>query len=368
MKKVGILSMQRIFNYGSFLQAYGLKSIIEEFNCKVEFVDYHVGECLIPSDDGTGFKRKVSKVLEVFKYNAPLKEKIRFIKYKKEYAKKNFPYLGITEEMNYNPLVDLLVIGSDEVFNCVQNNTNVGFSPELFGANNNAKKVISYAACFGNTTIEKLTKYNVEKQVSELLCQMDAISVRDNNSGNLVKILTGNTPEYNLDPVLAYDFVGKCKDIPNKISESNYMILYGYSGRFTKSECDLIKRYARKKGLKVFCIGGVQDCCDKFIDCNPFEVIAYFQHADCVVTDTFHGTILSVITHRNFATVIRKQGYGNLEKLSDLLNRLKLSNRAIQNMGLLEDLMNNPVDYNETDEIISKERKHTYEYLEGQLK
>ena len=51
-----------------------------------------------------------------------------------------------------------------------------------------------------------------------------------------------------------------------------------------------------------------------------------------------------------------------------MLNRLKLSNRAIQNMDLLEDLMNNPVDYNETDEIISKERKHTYEYLEGQLK
>ena len=35
--------------------------------------------------------------------------------------------------MNYNPTVDCLVIGSDEVFNCIQKNSNVGYSLELFG-------------------------------------------------------------------------------------------------------------------------------------------------------------------------------------------------------------------------------------------
>lgn len=46
-KKVGIMSMQRIINYGSFLQAYGLKSILEELGADVEFIDYHPGECLL---------------------------------------------------------------------------------------------------------------------------------------------------------------------------------------------------------------------------------------------------------------------------------------------------------------------------------
>lgn len=41
MKKVGIMSMQRIANYGSFLQAYALKQLIEELGCKVEFVDWY---------------------------------------------------------------------------------------------------------------------------------------------------------------------------------------------------------------------------------------------------------------------------------------------------------------------------------------
>jgi hypothetical protein len=368
MPKVGIMSMQRIANYGSFLQAYGLKHMLEEIGCEVQFVDYHPGETLIPADGGTGIKRKISKVLETFKYNAPLKEKIRFVKYKKNYATNYYPYLGINSQMNYGPKLDLLVIGSDEVFNCVQNNTNVGFSPELFGEGNNAKKLITYAASFGNTTVEKLRQYKVDTKVGNWLKNFDSISVRDCNSGNVVKDVAGLEPEYHLDPVLAYDFIGKCKEIPKKITDDKYMILYGYSGRFTKEECKDIKSYAKKNGLKVYCIGGVQDACDKFIDCNPFKVIGYFQNAQCVVTDTFHGTIMSVITHRPFASVVRSSGYGNQEKLTDLLNRLGLTNRIVKDIKTIPNMLKQEIDYHKVDTIIKRERIRSYEYLERQIK
>lgn len=61
MKKVGIMSMQRIANYGSFLQAYALKQLIDELNCKVEFVDYHVGLPVIDekSDSKNKYLRKL---------------------------------------------------------------------------------------------------------------------------------------------------------------------------------------------------------------------------------------------------------------------------------------------------------------------
>ena len=367
MKKVGILSMQRIANYGSFLQAYGLKHILEDLGCDVQFVDYHPGKTLIPADGGTGLRRKISKVLEAFNYNAPLKEKIKFIKYKKNYAKNYYPYLGISSEMNYSPDLDVLVIGSDEVFNCVQNNTNVGFSLDLFGANNNAKKVITYAASFGNTTVEKLKKYGVDKKIASYLNHIDSISVRDKNSGNIIKVLTGKEPVYNLDPVLAYDFIGKCSDIPTNVPENKYMILYGYAGRFSKEECQKIRAYANRKGLKIFCIGGVQDVCDKFIDCNPFQVIAYFLHADCVVTDTFHGTILSVITHRQFATVVRKTGYGNVEKMTDLLGRLGLSDRVVDDLDKVGNKVAELIDYQKVNETILTEREKSHEYLKVQI-
>lgn len=365
--KVGILSMQRIKNYGSFLQAYALKSILEELGAQVEFVDYHPGKTLIPADGGTGIRRKLSKALETFQGGAPLKEKIRFINYKKNYAANYYPFLGITEQMNYSPALNLLVIGSDEVFNCVQNNTNVGFSPELFGKNNNAAKVISYAASFGNTNVEKLKKYCVDQKVANWLKEFDAISVRDKNSARIVEELTGIKPIENLDPVLVYDFIGSGK-IPATVEDSDYMMLYGYSGRFTLEECKKIRAYANSKRLKIFCIGGVQDCCDKFIDCDPFKVIAYFQHAECVVTDTFHGTIMSVITHRPFVSVVRKNGYGNSEKLLDLLERLGLEDRQIENLNLLDSMIKTPIDYQKVDEVIKAERTHTREYLSAWLK
>ena len=192
--------------------------------------------------------------------------------------------------------------------------------------------------------------------------------MRDANSGCVVKTLTGGEPEYHLDPVLAYDFIEKCSDIPSSVPESGYMILYGYSGRFSKAECKAIRAYANRKGLKVFCIGGVQDCCDRFIDCSPFQVIAYFQHAEAIVTDTFHGTIMSVITHQKFASLVRSNGYGNAEKMTDLLDRLHLSDRIIYDMKKLSKLLASPIDYDETDQIIQEERKHTYEYLERQIR
>ena len=254
MRKVGIMSMQRIANYGSFLQAYALKRLIEEVGCNVEFVDYHVGAPVITenADSKNKVVRKIEKGLETFRYRAPLAHKLSFIRYKQSFAQKYMPLLGITDEMNYNPTVDCLVIGSDEVFNCIQKNSNVGYSLELFGKNNHAKKLITYAASFGNTTLEKLEKYKKANEVGALLKKFDAISVRDANSGTIVEQLTGKEPVYNLDPVLTYDYMNCCDKIPQVQTNEKYLILYAYAGRISNDEADWIAVYAKKKNLKVY--------------------------------------------------------------------------------------------------------------------
>lgn len=79
--RVGILSMQRIYNYGSFLQAFGLKSLLESLGCDVQFVDYEPGECLVKSNSSKrGLARKVEKALEVFRYDASIGDKLAFIR------------------------------------------------------------------------------------------------------------------------------------------------------------------------------------------------------------------------------------------------------------------------------------------------
>ena len=372
MKKVGIMSMQRIANYGSFLQAYALKELIEELGCKVEFVDYHVGAPVIMenADNKNKFVRKIEKGLETFRYQASFAHKLSFIRYKQSFHKKYMPLLEITDKMNYNPILDCLVIGSDEVFNCIQKNSNVGYSIELFGKDNRAKRLFTYAASFGNTTLEKLIKYKKADEIGVLLKKFDSISVRDANSGAIVKRLTGKEPIYNLDPVLTYDYMNCCDKIPQIRSDEKYLILYAYAGRISNDEADWIATYAKKKKLKVYAIGGIQKCADRFVACSPFEVLSYFRNAEEVITDTFHGSIFSVITHRPFTTLIRKSigdSYGNEEKLGDLLERLGLSDRMTMKVEDTENINDKKIYYTKVDEQLKIHREVAMEYLRKNL-
>lgn len=103
------------------------------------------------------------------------------------------------------------------------------------------------------------------------------------------------------------------------------------------------------------------------MDCSPFEVIAYFKNADCIVTDTFHGTIFSVITHSNFAVFVRGNGYGNSEKLRDLLGKLDLKDCIIHIPEEINKILDRDIDYSKTDLVIKEEREKTQSYLRREL-
>ena len=212
--KVGILSMQRIVNYGSFLQSYGLMKIVEGLGHEVEFVDFQIEKPILnTSKEKRNYIRELTrnKIIEFISSKPKIinlmpndkKEIFENIwKYKNDFL----PLIRVGNEYNLNPKVDVLIVGSDEVFNLFQKSARVGYSLELYGKNNNANKLISYAASFGNTTIEKIIDSGKLEEVSENLQRFDSISVRDNNSGNNIKKLTNIEPNYNFDPVLMYDF------------------------------------------------------------------------------------------------------------------------------------------------------------------
>ena len=362
MKKVGILSMQRIKNYGSFLQAYALKKMIESLGHEVEFVDYHVEKPLI--DDNVKNKGIIGKGIETLKGKAKLIHKIQYIKHKRNFNQ-YFDILEITKEPNYNPKLDTLVIGSDEVFNIIQSNRNVGYSLELLGKNNNAQNVMTYAASFGNTTLEKIYKYQKDFEISNLLKNIKSISVRDDNSFQIVKTLTNKEPTINLDPVLIYDYMDS-PIVPNINIKDRYIILYAYSGRITLDEAKYVKEMAHKDNLKVYCIGGAQPYADKFIDCSPFEVLSYFKNAEYIITDTFHGSIFSIINSKPFVTLVRRSkgdSYGNEEKLKYLLEKLELSDRIIYSYENIDKVLKNKINYDVTRSILIDEKNRANEWL-----
>lgn len=358
--KIGIISMQRIKNYGSFLQAYGLKGIIEELGHDVEFIDYKV-EKAIGEKEPIFTLNKVLIKNNIKKIIGMPRLLINRGKLLESSYNKYIELLGVTSERKYNTKVDTLVIGSDEVFNCLQTNKDVGYSKELFGANNNSSKLISYAACCGSTTINGLEKYGKKNEVAKYLKRFDAISVRDNNSGKIIKELTGKDPSFNLDPVFMYDFNNL---IPNKIDLKNYIVVYAYSNRISYKERDIIRDFAKKNNKTIVSIGSVQNCSDICIKANPFEMLAYIKNADYIITDTFHGSVFSIKYNKKFVTLIRTS---NKEKVSDLLNRFNLNNRELTDLNLIENVIKKEIDYKPINEFISEEINKTKEYLKANL-
>ena len=184
----------------------------------------------------------------------------------------------------------------------------------------------------------------------------------------IVEKLTQRNDIYeNFDPVLMHDF----SELEKKpIAISNYLIVYAYRGRLTKEEEEAIKKFAKIKQKQIVCIGGYHKFCDIYIQESPLRIFDYFRKADYVITDTFHGTIFSVINHAKVGVFVRSghgKKYGNSEKLLDLLKKLQLEDRIITNIELMDNILDKEIDYNSVDAIIAKERQQAINYLNQSL-
>lgn len=335
---VGIMSMQRVRNYGSFLQAYALKKTIEEGGHSVEFVDFERNAPIVESNASVkkrfrwilskvkwGSIRTVDRLFLSIRLKRRITKKCNRQKYEdflNEYDVAVLPLLGVNKEYNLHRNVDILVVGSDEVFNCLYRGA--GHSYELYGDYRNAKKIISYAASFGFATYEQLEQYGVLEPIREALQKMSAISVRDENSLAIIKRMGIENVVRNVDPVLIYDFADEIIE-PKK--KESYMIIYAYKDTFKHSEKVQIINYAREKSYKILCIGEYQDFCDEYITPMPFEVLGYFKNAKAVVTTTFHGTVFSIKYNIPFVSII--QDY-NEQKIGSLLQTYGLENRQLK--------------------------------------
>ena len=251
----------------------------------------------------------------------------------------------------------------------MQNADNVGYSPELFGKNHRADTLISYAASFGNTTLERLKQYGVDRQIGRLLKRFDAVSVRDENSVGIVRALTGKEPFKHLDPAL----IGGIETMSwEENDEKGYVAVYAYPNRLSSEEGKAVKQFAEKRGLRVLSLCGDQGNCEfeNVECCTPKEILPYISNADYVVTDTFHGTIFSLIYHIPFAVYCRSAqdgAYSNSEKLTDLLDTFHLGERLITKDNDLETVFGKEIDFEQTDAVRRKERTAAIEYLSNAL-
>lgn len=352
--KVGILSMQEVKNYGSFLQAFSLKKNIEALGHECDFVSIIPGRQLANYKQGKLYKIKLL-IKRIWGWDFIKRFKIIY-QFQTRFGKEFFPYLGVKK--SYEAIHhDVVVIGSDEVFNCAQK-TWFGFSPQLYGEGLDADKIISYAASFGATTIDKLLDLGVANEVARMLGNLNQISVRDENSSVIIEMLISKKPQINVDPVFIYDF---SEYMPKEKHKSEYIIVYSYPGRiWDKIEIEAIQAFAKKKSIKIVSIGHYFPWCDDVVVPTPFEVLGWFRDAAFIVTDTFHGSVFSIKYNKKFCTIVREM---NNLKLTYLLKQFGLESRIVTDMYNLESIIDSDINYGPVNNIIALETQRSKDYL-----
>lgn len=362
VKHVGIMTMHRINNYGSFLQAYALKQMLEQTGFTVQFVDIEVAQkqkqrsllSLVAGKIGR-FDRYWLKRMRYRKSRSRIREIL---------AQQRQEHLGLDSTQLSAEGCDAVVIGSDEIFTC-DSKGEFRITSSRFGRVPGVSQVITYAASCGQTDLRDTAPEDMETMRQGLEC-LSAVSVRDENTARVVEALCVKQVQYHLDPVLVYDFKEELEKVSLKCLPSRpYMVVYAYHNRFdSKEEIGAIRAYAREKGLKVVSVGGSQAWCDEYAVLTPFEVLQYFRYAECVVTDTFHGAVMCAKFQKPFVVFVRES---NGNKLDDLLGRLTLTGRKVTQVSALAGTLDQDCDWEACSRVIEAERKNARLYLRRAL-
>jgi hypothetical protein len=368
--KIGVLTMHRVLNYGSFMQAYALKRTIESFGHHVTFKDFHKGEPyhLGTKADVSGILDKIAKFPQIISNFDEFIEKRALRRESNKYYKEVcWPLLGVSKTPDYDLTADAMIIGSDEVFNYTQNHV-FGYVPCLFGHNINAPLILSYAASAGYSDWHDAIADGMVDEIGAGLSRMKYISVRDENTRRLVEHCTGSSPALVLDPTLIYDYDDVMPQ--RRIIDGDYLLVYAYEGRAESGpEIHAIRDFAARHKLKVIAAGGGGAyhgwCDDNIVVSGPFDLLGLFRDAAFVVTDTFHGSIFSMKFAKQFAVFLRAPNeFGsNHNKVHFLLHQFGMESRIINNPSDISDILTAPAPYDVFDKHLLYLRQTSLDFL-----
>ena len=338
MKTFGIVSYNKyanFTNYGSALQSWALNTVInkvgESMGWRAMFIDYCPDilaklDPLNPSknmwDQDVEARKRVEFSMPAIRENYEKFMKFydkRFLHTKEKYTSQNFN--TICEREN----IDGFVCGSDTIF-CYKE---FGFDDGYF-ANYGVMREgysVAYAASFGDTDLDK----------------MDRAQVLDPTL-----LLTAN----DYDTIVA----------PRQIDEP-YVLLY--SRRFNPIMAAYTDRLSKKLGVKVVDISLCSSNPNGHImryDAGVEEFLSLVKHAECIVTNSYHGMLFSIIYKHPFFLFSREQCD---TKNMQVLQMLDLGDRS---MITGEELLNNIIDYDEVHKIIGLRREQSLGVLIDELK
>ncbi len=335
--KVGILTFHDAHNYGAVLQAFALKRYIQKLGYDVKIINYH--HETIPD----GFPREAN-VERWEKFNPFIQKLI-------DYETKLYTNEEDLEKLD----IDFWICGSDQIWNTeITRGFNKGFFLDF---KTNAKK-IAYAVSMG---IPELPK-EFEEKFKESLNQIDEISVREDSLQQYAQKFTTKTVEKTLDPTLLLeendynDFI-----LENQYGE--YILIYalGPDERLTQ----IAQKLATKKGVKIMELNDKRKedyFCEQISTAGPEEFLTLLKHAKGVVTNSFHGTIFSILFQKEFYTLTRLNRNARME---NILKIVSMEDRLIDNIEDFEQVQKQ--DFQKAKQALEMEKQESEKFLKRAL-
>jgi hypothetical protein len=256
---------------------------------------------------------------------------------------------------------DVLICGSDQVW---RPNSNYDRNRAYFlgFAQQDQAIKISYAPSFGVSSIPPLFKEDICPWINSI----PNLSIREETGRSIIEQVTGRRATVVLDPTLLLEanhwegFV-----VPPAI-KTPYILVYSTSQRGLFSE---LVQYVKKTTrlpivvLSLYSLNLISGADEVIYDAGPREFISLFANAECVCTNSFHGSAFSIIFHKPFWSVPHNMANS---RLADLLQRIGLGDRQVDTTihfpsSPLE------IDYGMPRRLLERERLNSLKFLESAL-
>lgn len=352
--KVGILTFPHSPSIGAMLQMRSLYHIVEALGHEAEIINYVSDKVNHQKKQKRTSKSVAISVISSIFLKSPSKSYSDFESALKMFPE--FPSCSLEHLKAIENRFDKIIVGSDQVWNPVV--TGHDFNFYLAFCKNSSKK-ISYAASFGYSSISE----EGQKAVKAELEKFNNISVREQTGVDIVKKLTGRNATLVLDPTLLVqsDYL---RSLLKPAKRNNKFVLF-FCIKPSASLYQKAALYAQKYGLELVTVGG--RIVDYFnpsrhpaFGVGPSEFLGLVDEAECIFTNSFHGTAISIALHREFFVEFSSDTNSRLDNLTKILG---LEERVIRN----EELVPKKINYNDVDKKLEHYRKISCDFLNNAL-
>jgi len=377
--KICILTQPLKFNYGGILQAYALQKVLKDMGHNVLTLNY---DSTFKLTKKTIIKRIIAKLL--WGKRISLLGRIAFPelnKHLRRFISENIDY----SELLYAPLkyehidkfkFDAFIVGSDQVWRKAYSPHLPTFFLDFLEKNRNVKK-IAYSASFGTSEFEvpssELNQYIRWTQ------EFNNISVREKDAIKIIRDDLKSNAELVLDPTMLLtpsDYLelidsDKSRNLIDKDIPKNQCM--GYVLDINKNKKSLFDNISKKLGLtgNILSIQQFPPKDFNLDSCIQPPITQWLQmikNSSFVVTDSFHGTVFSIIFNTPFAVVSNNER--GASRFNTLLETFNLKDRMISpdDANATEKILNSKIDWNNVNTILKQCRETSKCFLKSALK